>query len=100
MKILGAKVTLTRTFGRVRTTLRSSRAFVGAVKLLGVSRGRTARRPLSSKAIRGPGSQPVELGVVFSRTRAGRCRRARVRLVVRDARGGKVRTLSKVVALR
>jgi hypothetical protein len=90
---------MTTTFGRIRVTVRSDRKFVGAIKLLPVSRGNTAKRPLTSKAVKGPARKTVVLTAVFTRKRLGSTIRMRVRLVVRDARGGRPRTLSDVVPL-
>jgi hypothetical protein len=99
IKILDATVRMTTTFGRIRVTVRSDRKFVGAIKLLPVSRGNTAKRPLTSKAVKGPARKTVDLTAVFTRKRLGSTIRMRVRLVVRDARGGRPRTLSDVVPL-
>ena len=49
--------------------------------------------------MRGPARKTVDLTAVFTRKRLGSTIRMRVRLVVRDARGGRPRTLSDVVPL-
>ena len=97
VRILGASARLARGIARVRIRIRASTRFAGTLALAPVGSGKAPRKALASRAVKGPGRRAVTLSVGFPLRKLGSTSRIRVRLSLRDARGGPVRTVSKVV---